>query len=133
MAFFVIKPAMFSFLRNRVHSFKYAYRGLARLLRTEPNFQVHSVAAVAVLIASWYFQLTAEEWGLIVLTIALVLLTEGINTAVEHLANYVQPAYAKEIAVVKDIAAGAVLLATLASVVVGSIVFGPKLWTLGGF
>lgn len=114
-------------LKSRFDSFGYALRGLADLLRTQPNAQIHAVVTVCVLVSGWWFHLARWEWVAIVLCIALVLALEAMNTALEYLADQVSTERRPLIGKAKDVAAAAVFLCALGAVVVGLIIFIPKL------
>lgn len=116
--------------RSRLVSFRDAFRGVAFMLRHEPNMRVHLVAAVAVVGAAAGFRLPAFQWAAVVFAITLVLLAEILNTAVEALLDLVQPDHHPLVGVVKDLAAGAVLVAALGATVIAGIVFVPRIWTL---
>jgi diacylglycerol kinase len=88
---------------------------------------IHLFATIAVLILGWYFKLSAGEWLAIVLSISLVWISEAFNTAIEFLTNLVSPDYNPLAGKTKDVAAAAVLIAAIFAVIVGCIVFGPKL------
>ncbi len=115
------------FLVKRIRSFGHALAGWRLALRTEANFQVQAVAAVVAIGASWYFDISPTEWLIVVLTIAGVLAMELVNSAIERLADWVQPAHDTQIKVIKDLAAGAVLLVACAAAIVGLIIFLPKI------
>jgi diacylglycerol kinase (ATP) len=120
-------------LRARAQSFVDAGRGLASLLAHEPNARIHLAASlVAVALGAW-LQLSAGEWCWIALAIALVWVAEGFNSALEALADALHPARDAGIGRAKDLAAGAVLAAAIASLAIGALVFGPRLAVrLGG-
>jgi diacylglycerol kinase (ATP) len=119
---------MFSFA-DRVKSFGYALNGLGFMLRTQHNAWIHFVATAAVVGAGVWLQIAAEDWRWIVLAIALVWVAELVNTAFEHLCNVVQPEFHVSVKTAKDIAAGAVLVAAIASAIIGFLVFLPYLTT----
>jgi diacylglycerol kinase (ATP) len=119
-----------SLLRRRAASFGHAFRGVAVALRSEVHLQFHAVATVLVLGLGGYFQLSLTEWALVALAIASVWAAELFNTAIEALTNLASPGYHPLAGKAKDVAAGAVLLAALGAVVVGGLVFGPRLWAL---
>jgi diacylglycerol kinase (ATP) len=119
-----------SLLRRRAASFGHAFRGVATALRSELHLQFHAVATVLVLGLGYYFRLSMLEWALIALSVAGVWAAELFNTAIETLTNLVSPGYHPLAGKAKDVAAGAVLLAALGAVVVGGLVFGPRLWVL---
>lgn len=117
----------FSFGRG-VESFKYAWEGLLHLIREEPNARIHLVATIVVVICSWYFGIDKSEWLVIVLCIGVVFITEIINTAVEHICDYLSPAYHPKIKTIKDLTAAAVLVGAIVSVIIAGCIFVPKVW-----
>jgi len=121
-----------SLLRRRAASFGHALRGVWAALRSELHLQLHAVATVLVLGAGYYFRLSGLEWALVALAVAAVWSAELFNTAIETLTNLVSPGYHPLAGKAKDVAAGAVLLAALGALVVGGLVFGPKVWALVG-
>ncbi|HKA13579.1 MAG TPA: diacylglycerol kinase family protein [Myxococcota bacterium] len=114
-------------LRARAQSFADAGRGIALLLAHEPNALLHAIATAAAIALGLWLGLSAGEWCWIVLVIALVWVAEGLNSAVEALADAVHPERDARVGMAKDLAAGAVLVAAIASVVIGALVFGPRL------
>lgn len=119
-------------LRRRVASFGHALRGVWAALCSELHLQFHAVATVLVLGLGGYFGLNGLEWALVALAVASVWAAELFNTAIETLTNLVSPGYHPLAGKAKDVAAGAVLLAALGALVVGGLVFGPKVWALLG-
>jgi len=117
-----------SWLTRRARSFLYAGRGLWLLVASEPNSRIHLGATVLVVVVGAWLQLSAAEWGAIVVAVALVWIAEGLNSALEAFADHVAPERHPLIGRVKDVAAGAVLIASIAAVIIGFIVLGPKLW-----
>ena len=124
-----MKDKKFSF-PGRIKSFGNAFRGIFFAFKTQHNIWIHSLAIVVVVIAGFIFKLDVMEWGLVVLAIGLVLAAEMINTAMEWLIDLVSPDYSEKAGLIKDVAAGAVLIAAVISVIIGSIVFLPKLLNL---
>ena len=110
--------------------FKYAINGLISAIRSEINMRIHIIASVLVCIAGFYFQISSIEWIVLVLCIVLVISFELINTSIEELCNMVHPEYHPIIKKVKDIAAAAVLVAAMGSVIAALIIFLPKLISL---
>ena len=100
------------------------------MARHEPNMRFHLVATVGVVAAAAAFRLSIEQWAALVFAIALVLLGETLNTAIEVVLDIVQPEDNERVAVVKDVAAAAVLVAAAGSAVIAAIVFGPHVWDL---
>lgn len=119
-----------SLLKRRAASFGHALRGVWVALRSELHLQFHAVATVLVLGLGAYFRLSPTEWALVALSVASVWAAELFNTAIETLTNLASPGYHPLAGKAKDVAAGAVLLAALGAVVVGGLVFGPKVWAL---
>ena len=117
-------------LRRRAASFGHALQGVWVALRSELHLQFHAVATVLVLGLGVYFRLSPTEWALVALSVASVWTAELFNTAIETLTNLASPGYHPLAGKAKDVAAGAVLLAALGAVVVGGLVFGPRLWAL---
>jgi diacylglycerol kinase (ATP) len=113
-----------------MRSFYYAFRGLANAFRSEVNMRIHIIAAVLVTIAGFYFKIAAAEWGMIVLCICSVIAMELINTAIEKLCNHVTAEQHPAIKQIKDVAAGAVLITAMGSVVVALIIFLSKIISL---
>jgi diacylglycerol kinase len=112
---------------NSLRSFQYAARGIAYAFRHEQNFRIQSVVAVIVLVLAIYLPLKPWELLVIVLMVALVLVMELVNTALELFTDLLKPRLHHYVGVVKDIMAGAVLLTALCAIVVGGIILGPHL------
>jgi diacylglycerol kinase len=113
-----------------VRSFGYAFEGLAYLVRTQRNFRIHLVVALAALAAGVASGLGATEWAILILTIAFVIVAEGLNTGIELAVSLASPERRPEAKAAKDIAAGMVLLAAIASLGVGVLLFGPRVIAL---
>ncbi len=114
-------------LAARARSFRHAFRGIATMLASQHNAWIHAVATVVVCVAGFYFHLGRGEWSLIVLAIMAVWTAEALNTAFEFLADAASPQFHPLVKKAKDVAAGAVLIAAMGSVVVGLLVFGPHI------
>ena len=111
-----------------VRSFYFAFAGLSYLLRTQRNARIHVlVGAIASALGAWV-RISRVEWAVLVFTIALVLILEGLNTAVEAAIDLASPKIHPLAKVAKDLAAGMVLIAAIASVAVGLLILGPPLW-----
>ncbi|WP_313537709.1 diacylglycerol kinase family protein [Sphingomonas sp.] len=111
----------------RLKSFRYAIRGLRMLVREEHNARVHLAASLGVLAAGALLRLSWDEWRWIVLAIALVWLAEAFNTAIEDLCDRFCPDFDPAIGRIKDLAAGGVLVASLAAAAIGLLTLGPPL------
>lgn len=108
-------------------SFGYAWRGLGTLLRTQANARLHAAATVLVVAAGFALRISPGEWCAILAAVGLVWLGEGLNTAIETLTDLVSPGPHPLAGRAKDVAAGAVLCAALAALVIGAVVFLPHL------
>jgi diacylglycerol kinase (ATP) len=111
-----------------VTSFGHAFSGIWYLFSQQRNAQIHAIIGICVLVSGAVVGLERWEWLALILTIALVLTAEGINTAVEYAVDVATPAYHPLARIAKDVAAGAVLLCAMAAVLVGCILFLPHLW-----
>ncbi|WP_335965378.1 diacylglycerol kinase family protein [Galbibacter sp. PAP.153] len=117
-----------SLLINRLKSIGYAFKGAYLLIKTESSIQIQTVLAVLVTLAGFYFEISKTEWILQILTIALVISIEGLNTAVEKIADFIHPDHHYKIGFIKDIAAGAVFIAAISAIVIGCIIYIPKIF-----
>ncbi|RZK57169.1 MAG: diacylglycerol kinase family protein [Pedobacter sp.] len=107
--------------------FVYSFQGLAYAFRTQLNFRVHCVATVLVVPSGFYFKLTANEWLWITTAIATVVILELLNTALEVLVDLVLPEQNPKAGAIKDVASAAVLIGGLMALIIGLIIFVPKL------
>lgn len=117
-----------SFLVNRLKSIGYAFKGAIYLVKTEASIKIQVVIGVLVTIAGFFFNISATEWLIQCLAIALVMTAEGINTAIEAVADFIHPEHHKKIGIIKDIAAGAVFISAFFAVVIGVIIYSPKIF-----
>lgn len=123
---------MSKFLRKRIASFGYAFNGIGYVFKTQPNIWIHLCATVIVLSAALFLRLALVEIIVLVLVIAIVWITEFINTAIELSVDLISPQYHPSAKVIKDIAAGAVLISALTSIIIGLVIFVPPLLKLLG-
>ena len=100
------------------------------MIAGEYNSRVHLVSAVVVVSAGLWFGLPRGDWLILILTIALVISLEAVNTAIEALCDLVSPDPHPKIKLAKDVAAGAVLVAAIAALFVAALIFGPHLRAL---
>lgn len=105
-------------------SFGFALRGIAQVFRTERNFQIHVAAMILVNVVAWWQQCTPFEWAVLWLAMGLVLVAEMLNTALEYAIDLLHPEQHPLAGAVKDIAAGAVLVAAMVAVVVAIYILG---------
>ena len=111
--------------RKRVHSFRYAFQGLADLIRSQPNARIHVLVAAAVTALGCWYRISRLVWAAIISSIPLVLAMEAVNTALEYLTDLVSPDYHPLAGKAKDAAAAAVLLSAMGAVIVGLVIFIP--------
>lgn len=104
-------------------SFRYAIRGIGKVIKYENNAKVHLMATIAVLVAGFYLRISVRDWCLLVFAIAIVWITEVINTAIEKLVDLVSPGQNEKAGTIKDISAGAVLIASICALIVGVLIF----------
>jgi len=119
-----------SYCKGLSKSFANAFWGLFYTIRTQHNFQIHLISSIAVIITGIFFEISKLEWLIIALTIFIVFIAETFNTAIEKLVDFVSPEYDKIAGLVKDIAAGAVLLTAIMSVIIGLIIFLPYIFLM---
>lgn len=110
-----------------ISSFRFAFAGLGHLLRTQRNARVELAIGGAAIVAGLVLGLAPAEWAVLVVTICLVLILEGLNTSLELAVDLASPEIHPKAKAAKDLAAGMVLVAALGSVAVGVLLFGPKL------
>lgn len=109
----------------RMKSFRYALAGLRFMLHSQHNAWLHALATVMVLALSAFVGLSTTQWCIIILCIGLVWSAEAVNTALEALCDVVHPDQHPKIKIVKDVAAAAVLLMSIAAAIIGAIIFVP--------
>lgn len=117
-------------MKKLIRGFGFAFKGIGYAVATQLNFRIHLAASLAAGWLGYALHISANEWLWIALCIALVLAAELLNTAIEVLTNLVSPGFNPEAGHVKDIAAGAVLITAIFSVISGLIIFLPKILTL---
>jgi diacylglycerol kinase (ATP) len=114
-------------IKKLILSFGYAFKGLAYATKSQLNFRIHLFAAVIAIALGFALNIAASEWLWIALSIAIVLLAELTNTGIETLTDLVSPGYNEKAGHVKDICAGAVVIAALFALITGLIIFVPKI------
>ncbi len=121
-------PARTNLISRTARSFRFAFLGLGYLFRTQRNARIHAFIGLAACAVGWWVRISRVEWAVIIFTIALVLILEGLNTAVEAAIDLASPEIHPLAKAAKDLAAGMVLIAAIASVGVGLLILGPPLW-----
>lgn len=113
-------------MRKIMNSFLFAFNGLAYAFKTQLNFKIHCCFAIFAVLLGLYVRLNTAEWLWISLAIALVLVLELLNTAIEVLVDLVSPQQNDKAGAIKDLAAAAVVVASLFALVIGLFIFVPK-------
>ncbi len=121
-----MKPQKFS-IKKRLLSFKYAFNGIIILLTEEHNSRVHLLATLFAIIAGFIFKISPLEWIAVVIVIGLVFTLEIINSSIENIADFITLEKHSDIKKIKDLAAAAVLVGALTALIVGCIIFIPKI------
>ena len=117
-------------LQKRIKSFIYAFAGLKVLFKDEHNARIHLIGAIGAIILGIWLNISSTEWICIVFAISLVISLEAVNSAIENLADFASPEKHELIKKTKDLAASAVLIVAFGSLLVGIIIFLPKVITL---
>ena len=118
------------FVSGRIKSIGFAVKGAYKLITTEHSVMVQFSLMILMIFAGFYFKISREEWMLQILAFGLVLAIEGLNTAVEKIADFIHPEFHNRIGFIKDIAAGAVLFAAFSAMAVGALIYVPKIFNL---
>jgi diacylglycerol kinase (ATP) len=117
-----------SFFINRLKSVGFAFKGAYFLLKTEASIQVQFGIFIMLTVFGFYFNISTAEWLFQFLAIGMVMSIEGINTAVEEIADFIHPEKHKKIGLIKDIGAGAVFIASVFAIIIGLIIYIPKIF-----
>lgn len=115
------------FLIHRYKSVGYAFKGMILLLKTESSIQIQFSVAIMLTIAGFYYEITSLEWIIQIFTIVLVMSIEALNTGLEKICDFVHEDFEPRIGFIKDIAAGAVAIASLGAFIIVLILYLPKL------
>ena len=115
-----------SFLKNRWKSIGFALKGAILLIRTEASIKIQIFITLVMTALGFYLEISNTEWVLQIMAIAMVLGIEGLNTAIEKMADFVQPEFDLKIGFIKDVSAGAVMLVSVAAAIIGLIIYLPK-------
>ena len=113
--------------KKQMRSFKFAWKGIMTCAGHEQNITFHLLAALVVVMTGIFFGITRAEWMAVIICIGMVITAELFNSAIERLVDMVSPQWQRIAGEVKDIAAGAVLVTSIAAAIVGLIVFVPYL------
>lgn len=114
-------------MKKFIRGFYFAFSGLAYAFKTQRNFRAHCGAVVIISLLSFYLNLNSSEWLWMIAAMALVLITELMNTSIEALVDLVSPQYHEKAGIAKDVAAAMVLLSAIAALLIGIIILLPKM------
>jgi diacylglycerol kinase len=117
-------------MNSLLKSFGFAIQGIIHLLKNERNFKIQFGVFILVLVFSYFLEISKKELIIVLFCSMTVLSLEGINTSIEKLCNENQPQFNLNIKIIKDVAAGAVLISSIFSVIIGLIVFFPYIYKL---
>ena len=98
------------------------------MLRTQRNAWIHTIASVMVFLLSFWLQLPARDWAVLIIAVAMVWTSEFINTALEAVVDLASPEHHHLARIGKDVGAAAVLIAAVSSILIGLLILGPPLW-----
>lgn len=115
------------YIKGRIRSIKFAFKGMWLLLTTEDSIKAQFFVGLLAVFAGYYFEISTLEWMIQLIVIGLVLVAEAANTAVEKMADFVHPEYHKKIGFIKDIAAGAPAFAAVFALLIAGIIYIPKI------
>lgn len=114
-------------MKRLIKSVGHAWRGIRLALEEEPNFRIHLIAALIVLALGFWLGLADWEWVAIIIVIALVFALETVNSIFERVIDLVKPSVNSYVKDMKDMMAGSVVVGAIAAIIIGIIIFGPKL------
>ena len=115
-----------NFFIERLKSVRFSLKGIWLLITTEASIKIQLVVAIIAVALGFYFEISTTEWLVQTLMIAIVLVAESLNTGIEKLSDFIHPDYHNKIGFVKDVSAGAVGIAAIISLIVGGIIYIPK-------
>ncbi|GEM55522.1 diacylglycerol kinase [Flavobacterium branchiophilum] len=115
-----------TFFTGRLKSIKYAFVGMFKLITTEHSVMSQFSIGIVMTLAGFYFDISKTEWMFQTMAIGLVLSIEGLNTAVEKIADFIHPEFHSRIGFIKDIAAGAVFFAAMTAIAIGMFIYVPR-------
>jgi diacylglycerol kinase (ATP) len=117
-------------MKKLIRSFGYAFKGVAYATRTQLNFRIHLGATAIAVAMGLFFHLSTNEWLWVGMCITIVMVTEIFNTMIETLVDLVSPGYNEKAGRIKDMSAGAVVIAAAFALTVGLVIYLPKLLLL---
>ena len=115
-----------SFLKGRIRSLKFAFKGAYLLITTEHSIMVQFSLGIIMTILGFVMHISATEWMFQLLAVGMVLVAESLNTGIEKLCDFVHIDYHERIGFIKDISAGAATFAAIIALIIGCIIYIPK-------
>lgn len=121
--------------RHRKHtiSLRTAVSGLILAFRTQPNFKIMLGFTLVVILVSFYFNLSLMEWIVIIWTIFIVFIAEMFNTSIEAMVDLITTEWREDAKIAKDIGSAVALTAVIGSIIVGGLIFAPKIFRMLGY
>jgi diacylglycerol kinase (ATP) len=119
---------MKDFIIGRIKGGYCALKGAIYLLKTEASIQTQALIALVMTGLGFYYNISTNEWIAQCFAIGMVMGLEGMNSAIEEICDFIHPDYHKRIGVVKDIAAGGVFLAAIIAMIIGGLIYFPKMF-----
>lgn len=113
--------------KHILNSFKYAFSGIYLALKKEKNMKIHFIIMLLVIIAGIIFKISSYEWIMCITQFGIVISLELLNTAIETTVDIAMPEINEKAKIAKDVAAGAVLVSAISSIIIGLIIFIPKI------
>lgn len=120
-------------MSNFLDNIGYATSGVIYFFKTERNGRIQAVVALLIIAAGIYFRISSVEWCIILLSIALIISLEMVNTAIERVCEMLSKDYHPMVKIIKDVAAGAVWWSALFAALIGVFIFVPRVWNLFKF
>ena len=117
----------YGFVKGRIKSLKFAVKGAWLLITTEHSIMVQIAIAILVTLIGWWLDISRTEWIFQIFAIGFVLVAESLNTCIEKLCDFIHSDYNKKIGFIKDIGAGAVTFAAITAIIIGLIIYLPKI------
>jgi len=114
------------FVRGRLKSISYSVKGAVTLITREHSIMVQLGLGILVTVSGFYFDISATEWMMQTFAVGLIMAIEGANTAIEKICDFIQPNFDERIGFIKDVASGAVFFAAVAAIIIGAIIYYPK-------
>lgn len=113
--------------RRLLASVRHAVNGVQHVIKYEKNFQLHLLATLLVVLIGVLLKISWTDWVILALVVTMVLVLEMINSIIEEILDATSPHFNSSARIVKDVMAGVVLIASIAAVIIGALIFGPHM------